>query len=239
MIPFKFDEDSHIYSIERGYGRGKIETIEIPGCTRVIDTGGWDTYANVREDILERKSAIGREVHRATVLYDRGVLDWKTLDPRVAPYVAGWKYFRDLTGFVPILSEHLAVCEVHRRRFGLRIDCFGKTGFRAGYKRGIETIVEKKCTVAKARRHDLQTAGYAIGLPKRGVKSAFARFLSRRRMIVYLKPKGDPDIHECDRREDYEIFMALLTVTEFKLREMRIERESPCTVARRLLRPRT
>lgn len=230
MIAFDFNETEHIYTLKNG--------AEVPGCTRVIDTGGWDTYANVRADILERKSAIGREVHRATVLYDRGVLDWKTLDPRVAPYVAGWKYFRDLTGFVPILSEHLAVCEVHGRKFGLRIDCQGMTGGVRG-RIGTDTIVEKKTTVAKARRHELQTAGYAIGLPKRGVKSAFARFLSRRRLIVYLKPKGNPDIHECDRREDYDIFMALLTVTEFKLREMRIERETPCTVARRLLRPRT
>ncbi|SRR6266403_791918 len=231
QIDFAFDEAEHIYTLKNG--------VEVPGCTRVIDTGGWDTYANVRADILERKSAIGKEVHRATVLYDRGVLDWDSLDPRVAPYVAGWKYFRDVTGFVPIISEYLAVCEVNGRKFGLKIDCQGLTGKRAGIKSGIDTIVEKKTTVAKARRHELQTAGYAIGLPKRGVKSALARFLSRRRIIVYLKPKGRPDIHECDRREDYEIFMALLTVTEFKLREMRIERESPCAVARRLLKPRT
>ena len=226
-LEFTLDEEEHIYTLKNG--------VEVPGCTRVIDTGGWDTYANVREDILERKSAIGKEVHRATVMFDHGSLDWSSLDPRVEGYVRSWRYFRQVTGFVPIVSEFSSVCEVHKRKFGLKIDCFGKTGFRAGYKKGIETIVEKKCTVAKARRHDLQTAGYAIGFPK-GYASAYARFLSRRRLVVYLRPTGIPAIQEADRREDYEIFMALLTTTEFKLREMKIERQTSCEVAKRLLR---
>jgi hypothetical protein len=230
-IEFTFDEAEHIYTLTK-------TREEVPGCTRVIDTGGWDTYANVREDILERKSAIGKEVHRATVMFDHGSLDWNSLDPRVEPYVRGWRYFRQVTGFVPILSEFRSVCVVNGRKFGLTLDRFGFTGKRAGYKRGIETIAEIKCTVEKARRHELQTAGYAIGFPK-GYKSAHARFLSRRRLIVYLKPTGIPTIHECDRREDYEIFMALLTVTEFKLREMKIERETSCAVARRLLKSPT
>jgi hypothetical protein len=224
-LEFTFDDAEHIYTLKNG--------VEVPGCTRVIDTGGWDTYANVREDILERKSAIGKEVHRATVMFDHGSLDWSSLDPRVEGYVRAWRFFRNRTGFTPLVSEFRSVCEVYKRRFGLTIDCFGKTGLRTT-KRGIETIVEKKCTVAKARRHDLQTAGYAIGFPK-GYASALARFLSRRRLIVYLKPTGIPDIHEADRREDYEIFMALLTTTEFKLREMKIERETTCGIAKRLL----
>ncbi len=226
-LEFTFDEAELIYTLTK-------TREEVPGCTRVIDTGGWDTYANVREDILERKSAIGKEVHRATVMFDHRSLDWRSLDPRVEGYVRSWRFFRNRTGFVPIVSEFASVCEVNKRKFGLKIDCFGKTLLRTT-KRGIETIVEKKCTVAKARRHDLQTAGYAIGFPW-GYASALARFLSRRRLIVYLKPTGVPEIHECVLREDYEIFMALLTVTEFKLREMKIERERPCAVARRLLK---
>jgi hypothetical protein len=213
-LEFTFDEAEHIYTLKGG--------VEVPGCTRVIDTGGWDTYANVREDILERKAAIGREVHRATVMFDHGSLDWKSLDPRVEGYVRSWSYFRASTGFIPLVSDFRSVCEVNGRRYGLTIDCFGTSGLRAT-RRGYDTIVEKKTTVKKARRHDLQTAGYAIGFQK-GYASALARFLSRRRLIVYLKPSGIPDVHEADRREDFEIFMALLTVTEFKLREMRIER---------------
>ena len=218
---FTFDESEHIYTLKNG--------VEVPGCTRVIDTGGWCDYKDVREDILERKAAIGREVHRATVMFDHRSLDWKSLDPRVEGYVESWRYFRAATGFVPIVSEFRSVCEVNKRKYGLTIDCFGvsrPTKPRARSSgRGIETIVEKKTTMKKARRHDLQTAGYAIGfLGAKGYASALARFLSRRRLIVYLKPSGIPDVHEADRREDYEIFMALLTVTEFKLREMKIER---------------
>jgi hypothetical protein len=212
---FTFDEAEHIYTLKGG--------VEVPGCTRVIDTGGWDTYANVREDILERKAAIGREVHRATVMFDHGSLDWKSLDPRVEGYVESWRHFRSVTGFVPIVSEFRSVCEVNKRRYGLTIDCVGTSALRVT-RHGYETIVEKKTTVKKARRHDLQTAGYAIGFPGKRYASGLGRFLNRRRLVVYLQPDGIPDVHEADRREDYEIFMALLTVTEFKLREMRIER---------------
>jgi hypothetical protein len=214
ILDFSFDEENHIYTLTK-------TGVEVPGCTRVIDIAGWDTYKNVREDILERKSALGREVHRSCLLYDHGNLNWDSMHPRVAPYVAGWKYFRDVTGFVPTLAEYRAVCEVHGRKFGLTIDRSGMTG----RKRSLDTIVELKTTVKKARRHDLQTAGYAMGLPKHGIKSALARFLSRRRLIVYLKPKGDPDIEECKEREDYDIFEHLLAITEYKLREEKIERE--------------
>jgi hypothetical protein len=150
-------------------------------------------------------------------------LDWDSVDPRILGYVKGWKYFRDSTGFVPRYSEVRWLCEVNGRKYGLTIDSSGFTKLRSR-RGGVDTIIEKKTTVAKARRHELQTAGYAIGMPKPGITSALARFLSRRRLITYLKPKGDPDIHECTKREDYEIFMALLTVTEYKLRESRIER---------------
>jgi hypothetical protein len=79
---FQFAEATHIYSVQR---RGK--TVEIPGVTRILDTSGLVNYRFVRPDILERKSRLGKEIHRVTVLYDKGTLDFDSVDPRV---LRGW-----------------------------------------------------------------------------------------------------------------------------------------------------
>lgn len=214
-LAFHFDEENHIYQVAGG--------VEIPGCTRVIDTGGWDEYANVRQDILDRKSQIGREVHRCTLLMDRGRLDWNTVDRRVRPYVECWAAFVDQTKFVARLMEHRSICEVEGKLFGLTIDREGLTSIRGSKVRS--TIVELKTTVARSDRHDIQTAGYAMGLHMTGVTTPLARFVSRRRLIVYLKPKGLPVIHECDDREDYRIFLHLLAVTHYKLKRGKMKRD--------------
>lgn len=215
-LPFVFDEDEHVYTIKK---TGE----EVPSCSRILDIGGFDSYANVRADILERKSAIGREVHRATVLYDRGVLDWSSVDRRVVGYVRSYVRFGQATGFRPTAMEVRSVVDVDGRKYGLTIDRMGLTKSRIR-RGGFDTVVELKTTVSPARRHHLQTAGYAIGYPKRGFATPLARFYSRRRIIVYLKPKGDPDIVEANCREDYFVFMSLLTISEYKLRHEPIER---------------
>lgn len=211
-----FDEEDHVYRIRK---TGE----EVPACTRVIDTGGFEDYQHVRPDILERKSAIGREVHRTTVLYDRNRLDWKTVDPRVIGYLRSYVRFREVTGFIPEAMEVRSICEVDGKRYGLTIDRAGKTKSRIR-RGGFDTILEIKTTVCEARRHHLQTAGYAIGYAKRGMNSALGRFSSRRRIVVYLKKSGDPQIVECECREDFQVFVSLLTITEYKLRNEKIER---------------
>ena len=66
----------------------------------------------------------------------------------------------------------------------------------------------------------MQTAGYALGLPLkikgRDIKSALARFASRRRIIVQLRPNGIPNVHECENNEDAEAFLHALWLTEWK-----------------------
>jgi hypothetical protein len=58
--------------------------------------GGWSEFIpkDDREFYLQR----GTMVHKSTVLHDRGILDWKTVDERIIPYVKAWKKFREETG---------------------------------------------------------------------------------------------------------------------------------------------
>lgn len=216
---FTFDESEHIYTLKKS-------GVEVPGVSRVLDTGGFCLYEDIREDILERKAAIGREAHRTAVLYDRGRLDWESVDERVMGYARSWEWFCAATGFVADQTEHACVCEVYGRAFGMTLDRQGKTRSRIR-RQGFDTTVEIKCTVSPAKRHELQTAGYAIGLPKNNIFSPFLRFSSRRRIVVYLMPTGRPHIHECESGEDYELYMSLLTIAEFKLRTAKIKRGEP------------
>jgi hypothetical protein len=221
-IPFQFDETSHIYTIERGGAQ-----VEIPGVTRVLDTSGLVDYSAVRPEILERKSKFGKEAHRCTVLYDKSLLDWDSVDPRIIPYVESWVSFRRQTGFIPLLTEEQCIAEVSGMLYGMTIDRQGITGQRGlGKKRGFDTTVEIKTTSQILPHHAIQTAGYALGLPKSGVTTPMARFLSRRRLIVKLNPDGRPEIRECDDRSDMDTFVAALRISGWKRRHQEIYREA-------------
>jgi hypothetical protein len=223
VIPFTFDESSHIYTVKsRGISR------EVPGCTRVIDSSGMVDYGFVRPDILERKSILGREVHRVTKLYDLKRLDFTSIDARVIPYLDSWIMFRKITGFVPEFVEEQCIAEADGMLYGMQIDAAGHSGI--GGRRSIETIVEKKCTVTVMPHHYVQTAGYALGWPKRigrvEIVSPMARFLGRRRTIAQLTPRGIPNIFQCTDNEDAGAFLKALWISEWKRRHQEIYREA-------------
>jgi hypothetical protein len=108
----------------------------------------------------------------------------------------------------------------------MTIDAQGLTGLRAGYRKGIDTIVELKSTTTILPHHDVQTAGYSLGLPKKGISSALARFLSRRRLIVKLEPTGKARIHESSDREDAQTFLHALWLSAWKMRYQQIYSEA-------------
>jgi hypothetical protein len=218
-MKFEFDPDSHIYT---AMGR------EVPGCTRVLDSGGLVNYRHVRPDILERKSKLGREVHRVTALYDRDALDFSSVDERVTPYLDSWIRFRKQTGFRAELREHQVMAEVQGMFYGMQIDAAGFTG--VGGRGSIDTVVEIKCVVRVLPHHAIQLAGYALGLPRslqgKSITSPMGRFLGRRRIVVQLTPRGIPNIHECDQMEDADTFLYALWLSEWRRRHEKIYREA-------------
>lgn len=78
----------------------------VPSVTQIIGDAGlvWEARDQMA---LDR----GTAVHRATRYLDEGILDWATVDPRIAPYVQAWRRFLDETGFCttaieePVYSE--------------------------------------------------------------------------------------------------------------------------------------
>lgn len=70
--------------------------IEFPGVTTVIREAG--LMGSWQPQDLEWYFQRGTAIHEATALYDQGILDKSTIDPRIQGYLDAWKKFRTDTG---------------------------------------------------------------------------------------------------------------------------------------------
>jgi len=194
---FTFDETTHTYSIGNK---------TVPNCTSVVASGGLVPYRFVAEDLLERKRELGRETHLACHLHNLGKLG--SYDPKIKSYLHAWIVFKEQTGYTPLLSEYRTVAWVNGLPFGMTID-------NSGMLKGKDTIVELKIGTVLPH-HAVQLAGYAAGLPHPTLRTPFARFMARKRLIVELRSSGSPKVHACEGRGDYEVFAALLHVSSWR-----------------------
>lgn len=88
----EFDEATHTYFVD---GEIKLSVTQILKEAGLVDTQWFTEFGRWR----------GSAVHKATMYYDEGDMDRRTLDPIVKPFVADWKNFRDQTGFTHTLME--------------------------------------------------------------------------------------------------------------------------------------
>lgn len=198
-----FDEATHAYAMN---GRS------VPSVTRVLDHGGATSYDMVRRDILERKSVIGSLVHMATAFYDKGTLDWSSLDQFTRGRTEAWASFRGETGFVPRLIEEPYIATVNGMTYGLRID-------REGLWKGLPVIIEIKTTANIEPWFAIQTAGYALGVPDPQGLGGSPRllFARRRRMVVQLFEDGTYFKKDYNDPQDAEVFLSALHLSHWKL----------------------
>jgi hypothetical protein len=203
-VNFTFDASTHSYNID---GR------TVPSVTRVLDHAGLVSYDMVRKEILERKSNIGTLVHLAAEFYDKGDLDWSSLDDHTRGRVEAWAQFRADTGFVPRLIEERYIATVNGMTYGLTID-------REGLIHGREAIIELKTSASPEPWWAIQTSGYALGVPDVEGKSSSPRalFARRRRMVVQLFSDGKYKKHDFADYQDSEIFISTLHITHWKLK---------------------
>src|SRR5258708_2280329 len=88
----EFDPVSHTYFVN-----GEI----MPSVTQILKLAGLVDDQWFTEFGRWRGSA----VHKATMYFDEGDMDRRTLDAAVKPFVADWKKFREQTGFTPTMIE--------------------------------------------------------------------------------------------------------------------------------------
>lgn len=200
MIDFTFDEELHRYSVA---GR------DVPACTRVLSSGGLVDFSFVGQDILERKSELGREAHKACHLWIQGKAF--TCDDAVRGYLNSCIETCHRLNFKPRLSEHQQIASVHGMEFGMQIDA-------EGLIQNEETIVEWKIGEVLPH-HDIQLAGYACGLYHARLETPLGRFRSRKRIVVKLQEDGSlGKIHRCEDKSDFDTFTSALYVTHWKKR---------------------
>ena len=194
---FTFNAETHEYALA-----GE----SIPGCTKILSSGGLVSFDHVAADVLEKKSELGREVHRACHLWNLGTL--RSCDDRVRPYLNAWILFLEKTKFKPLLSEFQTVGYVNGMPFGMQIDSQGMIGKE-------DTIVELKIGEILPH-HGIQLAGYAAGLPHKTLATALARFMMRKRIAVQLRENSVPKIHRFEERSDFDVFASVLYVAHWK-----------------------
>ncbi len=180
----------------------KLNGVVIPSVTQVLHEAGLIDLSFVDKGTLEYKSDIGSKVHKTTELYDFDDLDEEKLHPLLQGYLAGWKKFRADYNFVPVHIELMLYHPIYR--YAGRIDRIGNMGsdiVQLDIKSGIKKPVY-------AIQSSAYTELYNYGKPKSEQ--------IKRRFTVYLSEDGTYKVDEYKNKTDLNIFLASLTITNYK-----------------------
>lgn len=180
-----FEPGSHIY---------RMDGIIIPSVTQIL--APLSDFSGVPADVLQAASEFGTAVHRACELHDRRVLEEKTLDPALFPYLNAWKEFCfDFDAQWAMIES--AVYHPTLRYCG-QLDRFGKLG-KDKYVVDIKTTAELYPTVGP------QLAAYRMALPEDMRERCM-------RMAVQLKADGTYATRTYVDQNDWPVFASLITL---------------------------
>lgn len=180
--------DDHEYFVDGVRKPGVSEILEDVG---LIDKTWYNDHACLR----------GTYVHKAVEIYHTSILDFSSLDDEIKPYFRAYVQFVQKTRFKPLLVERM----YHEPTY----DYCG-TPDLVGYVNGELTVIDIK-TGGVSNWAPIQLAGYQKLIGKRVEGKAIPH-----RMILNLTTdeKWKPVI--CKDRHDNDIFMAALTIYNFK-----------------------
>jgi hypothetical protein len=181
-----FDEATHTYRVD-----GRL----LPHVTEILQPlYNWE---HVDPDVLDRKCALGRAVHRATELDDLGRLKESSLSAEVGGYLESWRKFRRDTGYTPILIEHKVVHKV--------------MGFAGTLDRETVEYVDDLKAGVESPAHGVQVAAYAMA------RASETREPYKKRRAIYLDPDGRyPKVRPFTDIGDYPTFVGLLAIYNWR-----------------------
>lgn len=195
---FAFDPESHTYLV------GGIPT---PSCTGVLKSSGFVPPAFLDQDMLERRSELGRAVHKACDLCNRE--KEFTCDPAVRGYLNSWIETKRRLALDLKLSEFQQIGEINGMLYGMQLDALALVGHE-------EHVIELKIGPIFPH-HGLQLAGYAAGLYHPRFETALARFRVRKRIALQLNEHGLLAIlHRFDEKSDFDVFTSMLHSMHWK-----------------------
>lgn len=192
MARVDFDPVEHVYRA-RGHIVPSVTTILRP----LMDFGG------VPADVLARAAEFGTHAHQAVDLHNKGTLDEASLDPSLAPYLAGWRLFLSESG------AHVVGSELRVYHPGLR------------YAGTLDTLVRLRGKVVLV---DVKTGQVprTVGPQLAAYQQAYEsdednEFEIRRRLCVQLTGDGYR-LHECKDPADFAIFQSALNIYHWRSR---------------------
>ena len=187
-----FDAETHTYTLG---GR------HVPSVTQVLDSQLMD-WSKVPPDVLEAARLFGQHVHEAVAFELRGILDWASLDPAIAPYIEGLRNFMRKGDFVPIASELRMGHALHR--VAGTLDLYGPV-------REVSSLIDVK-SGAVPRTVGPQTAAYA-----ELYHHTYGERVKRRHCLE-LNPNYSEGfkLHRLNDPADWSIFQSALNCWRFK-----------------------
>lgn len=196
-----YDDDAHRY-----YWNCQ----PVPNVTSILQPLYEDAFRFVAPDVLARKAALGKAVHRATELIDADDLDDDSIDEALMPYLRAYKKFLADTGFEATATELRVFHPIHRYAGTLdRIGILHKLN-------GERSLVDYKTVAAISPATAVQTAAYAEAW--RRMDPAHAGQLVTRRALQ-LKPDGTYRLTEpYTSAADMATFLSLLSINNWKVK---------------------
>lgn len=189
----QFDASSHTYTRA---GR------TLPSVTTVLDDQLRE-MDGIPEHLVKTAGEFGQHVHQACNLFNRGQLDWKSLDPKLEPYIRAFKKFRVDTSVRILASEQ----RVHHPTLGYAgtLDILGLLPLRSR-----PTVFDVKSSEVLPRSVGAQTAAY------REAKVASGQAIDPTRYAVHLKSDGTYELKKLTSPADWNLFLSCLNVYKFR-----------------------
>ena len=191
----EFDPQTHI---------GKVNGIEWPSVTQLIQEFGLLDFTGVPEDRLREKSILGLRVHAATVLLDKGTLDYehfKNSFPECVPYLEAYRKFREIENFEPLGKEYRLFSKKWRFH-----GAYDEHGVHCGILEGRLVLTDYKCTWKMYDSTGPQLAGYDMLIRENAEGLSIPKELLRKkthRQGLLLKPTGNYEIYAFKDPVDY------------------------------------
>lgn len=176
----------------------------------LAECGFYQGFERVPEHLREFYLQRGKMVHAATALFDRGYLDWDSLDDRILPYVEAYRCFLLEKRAVPLEIE-LAVQNDEPGYCGTLDRIYDKSALWSTGELAVDIKTTEAAPVTR-----LQTMAYALAYGK-PIKRGF----------VALKKDGtyDADVYDTDEA-DKAAWLACLQVVNWKKEHHQLGRKT-------------
>jgi len=194
MTPYvTFEPIEHVYTLHEDFNGGPATSSRVvPSVTQIIQDNnlGFD-FSQLPKLDLAWYGDRGTKVHLACEYMDKGVLDWKTVDPRILGFVKSYQLGKHEYKFEVLETEMLVLDPLHRYAGQLdRIVEMDDKASQIDIKSGAPHI-----------SHGYQTAGYNKCLAGGKYSIHIPRF------GLYLKEDGSlPTLKAYPDLDDFNIF---------------------------------